>query len=104
MGGNAIFLLEIPRSLDESAGLPNDLTGLESFPLTDSVREAVEAWLRRLGPVTRRVLEAGATLGRPFDFGLAHLTAGRGEMETVDGLDAPVARQLLVRQATGYRF
>ena len=111
-GGNPFFLLEMLRALieagrqpgDPSAGSGQALTDLEDLPLPDTVREAVEARLRRLSPVARQVLEAGAVLGETFGFDLVRLTAGRGELEMMDSLDELAARQLLVEQDTGYRF
>ncbi len=103
-GGNPFFLLEILRALQEAGQLSEDLAALEEIPLPDTVRQAVEARLRRLGPHAQQLLEAGAILGASFDFDLVHRTAGRGEMETIDGLDEAVARQILVEEPPGYRF
>ncbi len=95
-GGNPFFLLEILRVLLES-GWPLDRPiGPVDLPLPDTVRAVVEARLALLGPVARQVLEAGAVLGPCFGFDLVRLTAGRREMETMEGLDELVARQLLV--------
>ncbi len=103
-GGNPFFLLETLRALIEAGRLPGDLSSLEDLPLPDTVREAVEARLTRLSPVARQVLESGAILGTTFGLDLVRLTAGRREMETLDGLDELVARQLLVEQVPDYRF
>jgi len=118
-GGNPFFLMETLRALTEAgqqpegAGAdgadggtsgPSAYTRLEALPLPDTVRQAVEARLDHLSPQARQVLEAGAILGEPFGFDLVHLTAGRGELEAMDGLDALVARQLLAEEAPGYRF
>ena len=103
-GGNPFFLLEILRSLAEAGRLAGDSADLAEFPLPDSVREAVEARLQRLSPQARQVLEAGAILGEAFGFDLAHRTAGRRELETMDSLDELVARQLLVEKPSGYRY
>lgn len=103
-GGNPFFLLEALRALIEAGQLPGMLVNLEDLPLPDTVREAVEARLERLSSKARQVLEVGAILGPTFGFDLVRLTAGRGEMETTNGLDELVARQLLVEQTPGYRF
>jgi predicted ATPase len=97
-GGNPFFLLETLRALIESG------SRLEDLPLPDTVRDAVEARVKRLSPKARQVLEAGAVLGQLFTFDAVHLTAGRQEMETMDGLDELVVRQLLTEQSAGYRF
>ncbi len=115
-GGNPFFLLETLRALVEAGPPPEDPAGgaqgpgqgaessSDELPLPDSVREAVEARLRRLNPATRQVLEAGAILGGAFDFDLVRHVAGRGEIEAADGLEEALARQLLEPHAAGYRF
>ena len=100
-GGNPFFLLEILRALMETGGWPVHLASVEDFPLPDTLRDAVEARLRRLSPVARQVLEAGAVVGPAFGLDLVRLVAGRREMETMDGLDELVARQLLVESRGG---
>lgn len=100
-GGNLFFLLETLRALIEAGRLPGTLADLEDLPLPDTVREAITACLGRLSLVARQVLEAGAILGTTFDFDLIRLTAGRRELEIMDGLDELVARQLLVEQEGG---
>ncbi len=103
-GGNPFFLLETLRVLIESGGWPEDQASLQALPLPDTIRDAVEARVNRLSPKARQVLEAGAVLGQTFTFETVCLTAGRREMETMDGLDELAARQLLVEQTTAYRF
>ncbi|MFQ6059480.1 MAG: AAA family ATPase, partial [Anaerolineae bacterium] len=103
-GGNPFFLLETLRVLIEYGQPLEKLVSLADLPMPDTVREAVEARLARLSPVARQVLEAGAILSPIFGFDLVHLTAGRRELETMDGLDELVARQLLVEHGPSYRF
>lgn len=103
-GGNPFFLIEILRTLLEAGQLTSDLSDLQDLPLPDSIREAVRERAHRLSPVARQTLEAGAVLGPSFDFKLVHLTAGRGEIETMSALDELVARQLLIERDTGYQF
>lgn len=103
-GGNPFFLLETMRALVEAGQPVEDLAEAEELPLPDTVREVVETRLQRLTPKSRQVLEAGAVLDAPVDFELVGLVAGRREMETMDGLDELVARQLLVEHDSGYRF
>jgi tetratricopeptide (TPR) repeat protein len=103
-GGNPFFILETLRTLIESGTLRGDLNNLQDLPLPDTVREAVAARVQRLDPKARQVIEAGAVLGLTFDFELVRLTAGRREMEAMDGLDELVARQLLSEQPRGYCF
>jgi len=103
-GGNPFFLLETLRALSEAGWPGEDLADLQDLPLPNTIREAVQARLERLSPKARQILEAGAVLGLTFGFDLALRTAGRDEMETADGLDELVARQLLTEQAADYRF
>ena len=119
-GGNPFFLLETLRALLESepetvgrwdleglADLPvadlRDASG-QALPLPATIRAAVEARVERLSARARQVLEACAVLGQTFAFDLVQRTAGRGELETVDGLDELVARQLLTERDGNYRF
>jgi tetratricopeptide (TPR) repeat protein len=92
------------RSIIEAGCQVDELATPEEIYLPDTILDAVEARVARLSPTARQVLEAGAVLGRSFSFTLAHQTSGRGEMETVDGLDEVVRRQLVEEGATGYWF
>lgn len=103
-GGNPFFILETLRALIESGTLRGDVSDLQDLPLPDTVREAVAARVQRLDPKARQLIEAGAVLGLTFDFELVRLTAGRREMEAMDGLDELVARQLLLEWSPGYCF
>ncbi|HSJ53326.1 MAG TPA: tetratricopeptide repeat protein, partial [Anaerolineae bacterium] len=76
----------------------------QALPLAETIRTAVAARVERLSARARQVLEAGAALGHTFTFDLVQRTAGRGELETVDGLDELVARQLLREGDGEYRF
>lgn len=103
-GGNPFFLLETLRALMESGRPLRQLADLGDLPLPDTVRQAIEARLRRLSSHARQILEAGAVLGLAFNLDGVRLTAGRRELETMDGLDELVARQLLTEEPPAYRF
>jgi predicted ATPase len=103
-GGNPFFLLETVRVLIESGRVSREPGGEGGLPLPDTVRAAVRARLEQLSPVARQVLEAGSALGPRFDFDVVRVTAGRRELETMDGLDELVARQLLLEHPDGYQF
>ncbi len=103
-GGNPFFLLELLKTWLETGRPAGSLDSLEHLPLPDTVREAIEARLRRLSPRARQILEAGAILGQTFSLDEVRLTAGRRELEAIDGLDELVARQLLVEEPPAYRF
>jgi DNA-binding SARP family transcriptional activator len=103
-GGNPFFLMETLRASIEANQPLQDLVCNEDLPLSEALWETVNVRLRRLSALARQVLEAGAVLGPAFEAGLARQAAGRGEMETLDGLDELVERQLLDEQDGGYRF
>ncbi len=103
-GGNPFFLLETVQALRESGHTLAELPSLENLPLSDSMREAVAARLAHLSPVGRQILEASTVLSPDFGFDRMRQVAGRHEMETMDGLDELVARQLLIQKDRRYRF
>lgn len=112
-GGNPFFILETLRGWIESGCADERLADLNAagreWPLPDTIRAAVNSRLARLSSQARQALEAGAVLGETFDFDEIHMTSGRQALETVDGLDELVARQLLVEQppddgASRFRF
>ncbi|MEA3335021.1 MAG: AAA family ATPase [Chloroflexota bacterium] len=103
-GGNPFFLLETLRSMLESSDLDQEPEKQLLLPLNQTVQRAVAARLSRLRPIARQIIEAGAVLGAAFGFDILRATAGRREMETMDGLDELVARQLFIEQDTHYRF
>jgi len=103
-GGNPFFLMETLRALIEAGQRLEDLVSVDDLTLSETVRETVAVRLGRLSPVARQVLQAGAVLGPTFRIVTVRQIAGRGEMETLDGLDELVSRQLLVEQATHYQF
>lgn len=103
-GGNPFFLLEIIRSFLETGRPAGDLADPGRFPVPDTVRLAVNQRLRSLSARAHQVLEAGAVLGNRFDLGLVRLTAGRGELETLAGLEELVARQFLEESEDGFSF
>jgi DNA-binding SARP family transcriptional activator len=103
-GGNPFFLLEMLRALQDASPWPADEQALDDLPLPPALRQAVEARLQGLHAKARQVLEAAAVLGSPFAFEQVRRTAGRRELETMDGLDELVAHGLLEEQGTRYVF
>ena len=102
--GNTFFLLEVMRSFLESARKLEELTQMEALPITPTVSEMVVIRLSRLSPVAQQLLEAGAVLGVGFAYELVQQTAGRTELEALDGLDELQRRYLLRETANGYQF
>lgn len=103
-GGNPFFILETLRAMQESAKSTGLLNSIESFPIPETIRQVVKSRLKALHPSSRQVLEAGAVLGQTFNAEMVIVTAGRGEMEVLDGLDELVAHQFLLESETGYQF
>jgi DNA-binding SARP family transcriptional activator/tetratricopeptide (TPR) repeat protein len=103
-GGNPFYLIETVRTLTEEGQLEEHLQEPVQFPLPQTVREAVQARLQNLSPITRQVLEAGAVLGQSFGIDLLRLTAGRSQAEILSALEELVSRILLVEARSGFRF
>jgi tetratricopeptide (TPR) repeat protein len=102
-GGNPLFLLEVLGTLIEEHKL-DALSELEDLPLPEGVREAVAVRLRHLDAKSSQLLDACAVLGPVFDFEWICLTAGRGEMETMDSLSMLVARRVINEEEGKYHF
>jgi predicted ATPase len=103
-GGNTFFLLEMMRAFLEAHRKLEELHLMERLPVPRTVSEMVTVRLNRLSPMARQMLEAGAVLGLGFSYELVQRTAGRTEMEAVDGLDELMRRRLLHEAAGGYQF
>ncbi len=65
-GGNALFTLEILRSIAQSPE-EIDFSGETPPPLTESLRKLLSQRLQRVQPATRRALEAAAIIGPVFN-------------------------------------
>jgi DNA-binding SARP family transcriptional activator/predicted ATPase len=102
--GNTFFLLETLRAFLETNRKLDELFRMESLPAPKNVSEIITARLSRLSTMARQLLEAGAVLGLIFSFPLVQQTAGRTELEAIDGLDELVGRHLLREAADGYQF
>lgn len=103
-GGNPFFLLESVQTLLETGASPTAFDAATALPISSNVRATIEQRLERLQPMARQVLEAGAILGPTFAFEEIRQTAGRHELETVEGLDELVARRFFEEHGPGYRF
>ena len=68
------------------------------------VREFSPARLDAVGETAGQLLAAAAVIGRSFPTWSAALRSGRGEDETVAGLEELTRRGLLVERDTGYAF
>jgi DNA-binding CsgD family transcriptional regulator len=91
--GNPFFLLEMLRDLDDDA-LVGD-TGGTSDRLPETIREVLEARLRRLTPPTQGFLEVAALLGERADPALAGEVLGLSPDATGDCIEEALAAHLL---------
>ncbi len=100
------------RLYDETEGLPlfvvEYLAALErpqlEGELPGGVRELLDARLDRVGEAASQLLAAAAVIGRSFDVDTLRSASGRGEEETVEGLEELTRRGLIVERGAGYDF
>jgi DNA-binding SARP family transcriptional activator/predicted ATPase len=93
--GLPLFVVEYLAALgdpEEDVGLPG------------GVRELLAARLDGIGEAATQLLTAAAVIGRSFDVEALRTAAGRGEEETVTGLEELTRRGLLVERDAGYEF
>jgi hypothetical protein len=95
-GGNPFYLIEILRQRIEESIFEDPLPYQTEFRIPESIREAIQARLDRLSPLSRQVLEAAAITGQSFDLDLLRLAAGRSDSEILSALDELPTRLLLV--------
>ena len=103
-GGNPFFLLETLYLLAETGRHRNIFDSSVLPPLPDSVREAVLARVGQLSAKAQQILAGAAILGATFSFELLKKTTGRSELETVEGVEELMAKQLLVEENGLFRF
>ena len=72
--------------------------------LPGGVRELLAARLDGLGEAASQLLTAAAVIGRSFDVDTLRNASGRGEDETVAGLEELTRRGLIVEREPGYDF
>lgn len=100
-GGNAFFVMETIRELLAMGNRPDSHADL---PLPQTVREAVLRRVGRLTPLTQQLLAMAAVLSPHLHFVTLLESAGRSELETVDGVEELLAHQLLRTDGDGFRF
>ncbi len=108
--GNPFFLSELIWHLHEtgqlylregrSAGPWVEAGGEGPLPLPDSVREAIQARLERLGETAQDLLGCAAVAGREFDLVVIRAAVGWREERVLRALDE-LLRRGLVREGTG---
>ena len=107
-GGNPLFVIASLQHIFEEGALYVDAEGhwatagdvAPSLPPT--MRETIEARLRRLSGDLRRVLDLAAVIGGEFDFALLQHASQVGEAPLLNALDGLLEAELLVEpRATG---
>src|SRR5581483_2827692 len=98
-GGNAFFVTEVMRHLDETGQLAaltiDDDSGRDVMP--DSVRAVLGARVARLGTAAEDVLGTAAVIGSEFDLSVVTAVTGLGD-EKVLAILQDAARAALVRE------
>jgi len=96
---------------EETEGLPlfvveylAALSGPDADELPGGVRALLSARLDAVGETAGQLLAAAAVIGRSFDVETLRAASGRGEDETVAGLEELTRRGLLVEAEDGYAF
>jgi DNA-binding SARP family transcriptional activator/predicted ATPase len=101
------------RLYEETDGLPlfvvEYLAALTADPdageqLPSGVRELLSARLDAVGETAGQLVAAAAVIGRSFDVETLRAASGRGEEETVAGLEELTRRGLLIEGEDGYAF
>ena len=80
------------------------LEGPDPDALPGGVRELLDARLDGVGEAAAQLLAAAAVIGRSFDVDTLRAASGRGEDETVTGLEELTRRGLIVERESGYDF
>jgi DNA-binding CsgD family transcriptional regulator len=100
-GGNPFFLEQLARSANPGAGSEARLAGIDLPPM---VAAALAEELALLSDQARRVLDAAAVAGDPFEVDLAAATAGVDEAEVLAALDELARVELVHATGTPRRF
>jgi tetratricopeptide (TPR) repeat protein len=103
--GNPFLLVETFHALVESGVLRQESDGRlveaegKSWPVPRRVQDLIQARLSPLGEEERRVLAAGAVIGRPFGLRLLRRVSGLPESNVLDVLDRLLGWAYLDEQA-----
>ncbi|HEX4719071.1 MAG TPA: AAA family ATPase, partial [Thermoleophilaceae bacterium] len=99
-GGNPFYLLQLASMTDHGNG--RRAGGGANVP--DAISAAIVSELNALSPMPRRLAEAAAVAGDPFELDLAVETGGMGEAEALEALDELVGRDLVRPAEVPRRF
>jgi ATP/maltotriose-dependent transcriptional regulator MalT len=100
-GGNPFYMLELTRGRDKERGLRN---AEDEGDVPSAVVAAIVRELEGLSVPGRRLAEAGAVAGDPFELDLALDAAGLGEPDALDAIDELAARDLVRSAGAPRRF
>lgn len=92
--GQPFFLVEYLRLLQSDQELRGEWT------MPASVRELLHSRLAHVGETARQLLSAAAVIGRSFDFDTLRDVSGRGEEESIAGLEELLAQGLIAETAS----
>jgi predicted ATPase/DNA-binding SARP family transcriptional activator len=95
--GNPFFLVEYLGALHYNQSISN--TPVWEIP--PGVRGLLQTRLDSAGDLGKQILSAAAVVGRSFDFSILQQASGRGELETVEGLEILLQHGLVVEQPAG---
>jgi ATP/maltotriose-dependent transcriptional regulator MalT len=98
-GGNPFYMLELTRGRSDRERSADDEGDVPSAVVAAIVRE-----LDGLSAPARRLAEAGAVAGDPFELDLALAAARLGEPEALDAIDELGARELVRSAGAPRRF
>ena len=101
--GNPLFLIETLNTLAESGKLlkPDGSAAEEQtefWPVPQRIQDLIQARIACLGEKQRRILAAGAIIGRPFGLRLVRRISGFPELETLDAVEQILKRGFLDEQ------
>ena len=104
--GNPFVLEEMLKEAMDRAGVqhPGDewqRRSLQQLRIPDTVRDTILLRFARLDPAEAQVLQAGAVLGRTFDYRVLLTASGAPEATVHGALEVGVAQQLLDELADG---
>lgn len=91
--GQPFFLVEMLKLIEREGRAPTE------NELPASVRELLHSRLAFASESARQLLSAAAVIGRSFDFEILNVVSGRGELETLGGLEELTAQGLVVELA-----
>ena len=100
-GGNPFYLLQLALMAGDSDG-PRDARGGSDIP--NAISAAIIGELDALPATPRRLAEAAAVAGDPFELDLAVATAGMGDSEALEALDELIGHDLVRPAEVPRRF